>query len=98
VSPHRVLSRGLQLLTARVLELETRIQAGDASAWPDYCAALQTLAALDRPERGLLLKTSEMAERLGIQPKSLLRRARQGKVQPAVRSGKFIRWKSEGAR
>ncbi len=92
-----LLARGLQLLTAHVSELERRVGGGDESAWSAYVEALQVLAALDRPERGAMLTTREMAERLGVTPKALLRRAARGEIQPAMRAGKLIRWRGSEA-
>ncbi len=92
-----LLARGLRLLIARVAELEARVVAGDESAWSPYLDALQALAALDRPERGAMLTTAQMAERLGVQPKSLLRRVARGEVRPTLRAGKLIRWRGDEA-
>jgi hypothetical protein len=88
-----LLARSVQLLTARVAALEERVRAGDESAWPLYLDALRTLAALDRPARGAMLTTRDMAERLGVTAKSLLRRAAKGEIRPAMRAGKLIRWR-----
>jgi hypothetical protein len=92
-----LLRTGLRLLTDRAIALEARVSAGDEDAWPGYLDVLRTLAALDRPERGAMLTTSAMAERLGITPKSLLRRAAKGEIQPALKAGKLIRWKGTEA-
>ena len=92
-----LLARGVHLLTARVAELEERVRAGDGAAWPSYLDALRTLAALDRPERGAMFTTAQMAERLGVTPKSLLRRAARGEIAPALRAGKLIRWRGTEA-
>ncbi len=43
-----LLTRGLQLLAARVATFEERVRSGDESAWPPYLEALRTLAALVR--------------------------------------------------
>ena len=90
-----LLARALQLLTARVAGLEERVRAGDESAWSPYLDAIRALAQLDKPERGAMLSTADMAARLGVRPKSLLRRVQRGDVRPAVRSGKLIRWRGD---
>jgi hypothetical protein len=49
--------------------------------------------------RGELLTTKQMAERLGISPKTLLKRKATGEIRPALRLGArgraAIRWKAE---
>jgi predicted site-specific integrase-resolvase len=44
---------------------------------------------------GELLTTAQMAERLGIKPKTLLRHKSNGAVRPALQRGKLIRWKGD---
>ena len=64
---------------------------------PAYLAAVSALPALVADttpgRRGELLSTRQMAERLGIAPKTLLRRKARGDVKPAMQAGKLIRWK-----
>jgi hypothetical protein len=99
--PAALLDRARALLTARVSELETRVRQGDETAWPAYLAAVSALSALvtdAAPGRhGELLSTRQMAERLGIAPKTLLRRKARGDVRPAMQAGKLIRWKGTEA-
>ena len=92
-----LIAAGLRLLVARVADLEHRVTAGEESAWPPYLDALRTLAALDRPERGAMLTTREMAERLGLAPKTLLKHAKTGAIRPEVRRGKLVRWRGTEA-
>lgn len=47
--------------------------------------------------RGELLTTAQMAERLGIAPKTLLKHKAAGAVKPALQRGKLIRWKGDEA-
>jgi hypothetical protein len=56
----------------------------------DRCAAVFT--HITPGSRGALLTTAEMAERLGISPKSLLRQKSRGQIKPAHQRGKFVRW------
>jgi hypothetical protein len=95
--PVALLDRARALLTARVNELETRVRHGDENAWPAYLAVVSALSALVADtapgRRGELLSTRQMAERLGIAPKTLLRRKARGDVRPAMQAGKLIRWK-----
>jgi hypothetical protein len=94
-----ILQRGLARLVPHIEELDERIGRGDTSTWPEYRDALRTLAiVLDQaaPGRGgELLTTSQMAVRLGLSPKSLLRHKAAGSVRPAVQRGKLIRWRGD---
>jgi hypothetical protein len=93
------LDRAQRVLTKRLTNLEDRVQTGDEVAWSAYNEVVRTLALLlstltpDRPG----VTTGEMAARIGITPKTLLRRKARGQIRPAMQSGKLIRWKgSEG--
>jgi hypothetical protein len=88
----------VELLWGRLAALEGRIREGDETAWSVYLVTLQVLVALlghvEPPGRTRdLLTTKEMAERLGIAPKTLLAHRRRGSVRPAIKKGKLIRWK-----
>ncbi len=90
------IDRAARLLTDRIDTLEQRVREGDETAWPDYQDTLRTLAALLPhlgPERGAMLTTAEMADRLGVAPKTLLRHKAKGRITPTVAQGKLIRWK-----
>ena len=95
--PRAVLGRAVARLQVRVATLEERLEAGDEGAWGPYCDAIEALAAvLPRVEPGgggELLSTSEMAQKLGLAPKTLLRHMARGAVKPALRRGKLIRWR-----
>jgi hypothetical protein len=92
-----VLSRAGCMLTERLAQLEDRVRSGDEAAWSAYVETVRTLAlllpALAPEHRGELLTTAEMAARIGITPKSLLRRKARGEIRPALQAGKLIRWK-----
>ncbi len=47
------------------------------------------------PSRGAMLTTGEMATRLGIAPKTLLRHKAAKKIRPAVEQGKLLRWSGQ---
>lgn len=100
-SPLVLLRRSVHRLVAHAQQLEGRLEAGDASAWPEYRETLQTLALVavqGQPERdGALLTTAEMAARLQISPKTLLKHKRRGAVRPALVRGKLIRWRGTEA-
>jgi hypothetical protein len=97
-----VLSRALRLLEARLVELEDRLQ-GDAGIWLEYLATLDTMVGVLvqlRPEAGgSLLTTKQMAERLGVQPKTVLAMRKRGQLRPAREIGKrgraAIRWRAD---
>jgi hypothetical protein len=90
------LQKAERALVRRVEELEARVQAGEVALWPDYLEAVKALAtiapALAPENGGALLKTEEMAERLGVSVKTLLRKKAGGEIRPAVQKGKHIRW------
>jgi len=95
------LRRASALLEGRLVELEARISGSDESAWTAYCEALVALAAVEARlvpgEHGEFLTTRQMAERLQISPKALLKRKAKGQVRPALQLGQrgraAIRWK-----
>jgi len=94
-----VLQRCAGVLGARLAALEVELQGGEESRWPDYIATVQALAAIVpnlAPERGgSLLTTAQMAERLGVSAKTLLRRKAGDGIRPAVQRGKLIRWRGD---
>jgi hypothetical protein len=87
-------------LADRLGQLEERFKAGDDTAWTEYAtvaSALASVAAEIAPERsGRLMSTAEMAEKLGIAPKTLLKRRANGEVRPVLQLGKrgraALRW------
>jgi hypothetical protein len=86
----------------RLEALEAHLDAGE-ECWLEYATlAAQIAAVLAQAapgSQGRLLTTREMAELVGVTPKSLLRAKRQGRVQPAQQLGRLIRWRgTEGAR
>lgn len=99
MSPDRVLERSVGLIVGRIAQLEDRVQQGDETLWAEYRQMLDTLTkVLDHVapgRRGELLTTAEMAARLNVSPKTLLRRKAKGDVQPMVQRGRFIRWKGD---
>src|SRR5262249_35799343 len=91
------LSRACRMLAERLAPPEGRVQSGDEAAWSAYVETIRTLAlllpTLAPDHRGELLTTAEMAARIGIKPKTLLRRKARGEIKPAMQAGKLIRWK-----
>jgi hypothetical protein len=85
------------VLSQRLAALEGRLQEGDESAWTSYTDTVMALASVVQnlaPERsGELLTTAEMATRLGIKPKTLLKHKGRGQIRPALQAGKLIRWR-----
>ena len=91
------LERASRLLTKRLEELEARLHTGDGAAWQEYRGTVQALATVQAQVgqgRKEFLTTKEMAERLGLSPKTLLRRKAKGDIRPTVQRGKLIRWKN----
>ena len=99
LGPDKRLESIAALLAARVSDLEGRILSGGEDAWEPYLATVNTLAAvlphITRGTRGELLTTKQMAERLGIAPKTLLKHKANGAVRPVLQRGKLIRWKGD---
>ena len=96
-----ILSNSARLLEDRLAALGDRLRAGDEAAWTDFLVTANTLTAmlaqLTPGAAGELLTTKEMATRLGIAPKTLLKRKAKGQVRPPVQLGRrgraAIRWK-----
>lgn len=93
------LGKAEPLLVKRLGELQERLQAGDKAAWTEFLQVMHTLVALTqavKPENGgPMLTTAEMASRLGVAPKTLLKRKRRGEIRPAVERGKLLRWSGQ---
>ena len=92
------LQRSANILMARLVSLEEELESNE-SRWTEYIATVQGLAAIIpclAPERGgALLTTAEMAVRLGISSKTLLRQKSSGGIRPALQRGKLIRWRGD---
>jgi hypothetical protein len=92
------LARISRRLEHRLDELERRIDAGDESAWANLLATLEAAARLDERltpgAHGELISTKELAARLGVTPKTVLRRKGKGNLTPAIQHGRLIRWKA----
>src|SRR5262245_38663513 len=90
------LERASRTLVERLTQLEERLQSGEEAAWSGYIEAVKAVALvlpnLAPGRRVELLTTAEMARRLGVAPKTLLRRKARGEIRPALQAGKLIRW------
>lgn len=87
------------MLQQRLRQLEQKIREGDDTMWPEYAQIAQALATVEtktqqQPE---YLSTREMAARLGVSTKTLLRRKQRGQLAPALQVGKLIRWRAAEA-
>ncbi len=97
------LVRAAQRLGERLVVLEDRLQADDVATWREYAEVAAALAAvlpaLAPERRGGLLTTAEMAQRLGISSKTLLRRKAKGELRPALQLGRrgraALRWRGD---
>jgi hypothetical protein len=96
-----VLERSARLLERYLVQLEERVLNGDDAALPELRATAVALATMSTQltpgSRGELLTTAEMAERLHLASKTLLKRVRKGEIRPALRRGKLIRWRGDEA-
>lgn len=97
---HLALIRAERRLVERLEQLEARLDGGDPEAWREYAGMATALAAIApqlTPEAtGGLLTTRELAERLHVHPKTILRRRKRGELQPAAvlghRGRAALRW------
>src|SRR5439155_18079322 len=97
---HLALIRAATRFVERTEKLEPQLD--DPESWREYFAtvtALATIVPQIRPEMtGELLTTAQMAARLGIAPKTLLRQKASGKVTPAMILGQrgraALRWRA----
>jgi excisionase family DNA binding protein len=96
------LHRAAHLLGDRLAQLAERIAGGDESAWADYAAAsvalAQLAAALAPGANGRLLTTAELAESLNVSVRQVRRLKKAGRIAPAVKLGRALRWRAEAAR
>ena len=98
-----ILARAARLLEGRLADLAERLGEDDESAWGEFLATvnayISVLAQLTPGTRGELLTTRQMAERLNIAPKTLLKRKAKGQVRPALQLGErgraAIRWRGD---
>ncbi len=93
------LGKAEPLLAKRLVQLQERVEKGEEGVWPEFLTVLNALAAILpalRPEAGgPMLTTQQMALRLGVAPKTLLRHKAEGKIRPAVAKGKLLRWSGQ---
>lgn len=93
-----VLERSARLLAGRLLALESKLET-DEAAWREYRDIAGTLALIaphvTPGRRGDLLTTAQMAARLALSPKTLLKHKAAGAIRPAVQRGKLVRWRGD---
>jgi hypothetical protein len=95
---HLALVRAVTRFVEKIEKLEPRLD--DPESWREYSNLVMVLAAIApqiRPEvTGELLTTADMAARLGIAPKTLLKKRKKGEITPAKILGKrgraALRW------
>ena len=99
-TPSLDLYRVRKKLEARLVALEARVTTGqDAEVvWREYVRELDVFLRLEdriaaQAPTTPFLSTKEMADRLGITVKTLLRRKKRGHIRPAVAHGKGLRWR-----
>ena len=91
-------------LLGRAETLRARLAATeDGAKWREYLDTIDLLLQIEdrlaRQETNgrAILTTREMADRLGISVKALLRRKKQGRIRPSVAHGKALGWRVEDA-
>lgn len=93
------LARAARVVEGRLADLEGRATAGDETVWPAYLETLAAAVTLKRTlapgARGEMLTTAEMADRLQLSTKTVLRKVKAGQLKPE-RFGKrgrgALRW------
>ena len=92
------LGKAEPILIKRLGQLQASLEAGE-DVWSEFLDVVQTLVALTqavKPENGgPMLTTQEMASRLGVALKTLLRHKAEGRIRPTVERGKLIRWSGQ---
>jgi AraC-like DNA-binding protein len=94
------LARGEARLIERLAQLNTELDVtGDRQTWLEYAQLLAALAAIAPATMpgslGELITTQQLAERVGLSPKTVLRRMKQQGVEPvrfAKRGPGALRW------
>lgn len=94
------LQHAAQRLADRLAQLEEQLQRDETAAWAEFrevAVALASILPTLAPGRsGELLTTKQMAERLGVSAKTVLKRRKAGALRPAMVLGKrgraALRW------
>jgi hypothetical protein len=85
------LDQAQRRLVQRLQQLEDRLRAGDDAGWAAYADAAAALAAIltqiGQENAGHLLSTRQLADRLGVSSKTVLRRRKAGDLAPALQLG-----------
>lgn len=94
-----LLDRSARMLSRRVEVLEDRLHhhdGADEGIWKAYVEAVAALVAVLGAVTGepTYLTTKQLADRLQVTSKTVLRRKKRGQLTPALVAGKLIRWKS----
>jgi hypothetical protein len=100
VTPTLALDRFAAVALRRLEALRVRVEAGDEAAWPAYCETATALAAVVGQTApgsgGKLMTTRELADAIGVSPKTVLRRRKAGRLTPALELGQrgsaALRW------
>jgi hypothetical protein len=100
VTPATLVLRRVEVkLVERLEQLEGRLR-DEPALWCEYArlgAALATIAGAIAPGAGgRLMTTAELAESLGVSPKTILRKRKAGELTPALELGRrgrgALRW------
>lgn len=92
------MDRAYRRLAKRVEMLEVGLDAEPAT-WPEYIAAVNALTALvpclNANVGDELLTTKQLAERLGVDERTVRRHQKAGLLRPAVKAGRVVRWRPD---
>jgi excisionase family DNA binding protein len=103
VTPAQLALRHAQARIIEQLEqLEPRLAECDLAAWVQYAQLAAALAAIVRETApgagGRLLSTAELADALGVSPKTILRKRRSGEltaIELGRRGRSALRWQGD---
>lgn len=101
---HAALVHAENHIAERAETLRARIVDGDESAWPEYLATVQALAAiaerLGYEDAGRAMTSSELGSRFGLSARTAAKKAKAGQLPvTAIRLGQrgraALRWKAQ---
>jgi hypothetical protein len=90
------LQRAQRKLLEQLERLESQVDAADAETRREFREVAVALARLAEAaeQRGDLMTSAELAQRLGVSTRTVRRRKQKGELTPALQSGRIVRWRA----